>query len=295
MNFLRISIFSFIIFVSCTGTKNISKTIDEVTFAYQSGNYEKSVQLSQATIEQQEAKGKSPDGKLQLYAGLSSWELKQTNKAISYLERAKQTPNMSSKGYFVLAQAYLQIDNLSREISNLEEFLEKFPNGAEIENVHLQLFTAYVKSANWEQANSLWIKLPETEKKQFAFQIQYLRVCKNLNLSDEQERVAASILQSDKKNVDALEVLANKYFWLAENRYQTEMKAYEKNRTNKQYSQLLKALESINENFKISRDYYLRLWEIEKNPKYATYLGNIYSRFDNKERAEYFYRQAKRN
>ncbi len=295
MNILRISIFSFIILVSCTGAKNISKTIDEVTYAYQSGNYEKSLQLSQATIEQQEAKGKSPDGKLQLYAGLSSWELKQTKNAISYLEKAKQTPNMSSKGYFVLAQAYLQIDNLSREISNLEEFLEKFPNGAEIENVHLQLFTAYVKSANWEQANSLWIKLPEAEKKQMTFQIQYLKVCKNLNLSDEQEKVAASILQSDKKNVDALEVLANKYFWLAENRYQAEMKAYEKIRTNKQYSQLLKALESINENFKISRDYYLRLWEIEKNPKYATYLGNIYSRFDNKERAEYFYRQAKRN
>ncbi len=295
MNILRISICSFIIFVSCTGTKNISKTIDEVTYAYQSGNYEKSLQLSQATIEQQEAKGKSPDGKLQLNAGLSSWELKQTNNAISFLEKAKQTPNMSSKGYVVLAQAYLQIDNLSREISNLEEFLEKFPNGAEIENVHLQLFTAYVKSANWEQANSLWIKLPETERKQITFQIQYLKVCKNLNLSDEQEKVAASILQSDKKNVDALEVLANKYFWLAENRYQAEMKAYEKNRTNKQYSQLLKALESINENFKISRDYFLRLWEIEKNPKYATYLGNIYSRFDNKERAEYFYRQAKRN
>ncbi len=295
MNILRISIFSFIILVSCTGAKNISKTIDEVTYAYQSGNYEKSLQLSHEAIEIQEAKGKNSDGRLHLYAGLSAWELKQTNQAIMYLEKAKQTPNMSSKGYFVLAQAYLQIDNLSREISNLEEFLEKFPNGAEIENVHLQLFTAYVKSANWEQANSLWIKLTEAEKKQMTFQIQYLKVCKNLNLSDEQERVAASILQSDKKNVDALEVLANKYFWLAENRYQTEMKAYEKNRTNKQYSQLLKALESINENFKISRDYYLRLWEIEKNPKYATYLGNIYSRFDNKERAEYFYRQAKRN
>jgi tetratricopeptide (TPR) repeat protein len=189
----------------------------------------------------------------------------------------------------------LSIDNLSKEITNLEEYIEKHPNGAELPEIHKYLFLAYVKSTNWDAANTIWPKVDQEAQKTIDYLNGYLTVCSKLGLVEQRDGAALQILKIDKNNVSALEVLAEKYFWLAENRYQTEMKAYNSNRTNKQYSILLKALDTINENFKVSRDYYLRLWEIEKNPKYATYLGNIYSRFDNKDRADYFYKQAKKN
>jgi hypothetical protein len=71
------------------------------------------------------------------------------------------------------------------------------------------------------------------------------------------------------------------------------MKAYQKNRTNKQYRQLLNALETINADLQRSRDYFERLYKSNPDPRYAQYLGNIYTRFDNKKRADYYYRRAK--
>jgi hypothetical protein len=80
---------------------------------------------------------------------------------------------------------------------------------------------------------------------------------------------------------------------MAEDSYQKEMRAYEKNKTTRQYRQLLKALEVINANFKTSRDYFERLYKLNPDPRYATFLGNIYTRFDNKKQANYYYRKAK--
>jgi hypothetical protein len=80
---------------------------------------------------------------------------------------------------------------------------------------------------------------------------------------------------------------------MAEDAYQNEMKDYENNKTNRQYRHLLKALDEINENFRIARDYLERLYEINPTPRHATMLGNIYTRFDNKQRASYYYGRSK--
>jgi tetratricopeptide (TPR) repeat protein len=292
--------FYFYIFVllfaaSCSSSKQFTQLSSNAQKEYTNGNFEQSLSQYENIIALYASKNKEVDGSAYLYAGLSAWELKQSQKAIDYLEKAKQTPKITSLGYLTLAKAYFNADNLSREISNLEEYIDKFPSGTELSDVRKQLFTAYVRSENWEPANSLWTTIGDECQNSTEYLVGYLSVCRKMGLDEQRDKTAQQILKLDKKNVDALEVLADKYFWLAENRYQSEMKTYNSNRTNKQYSILLKALETINENFKVSRDYYLRLWEIEKNPKYATYLGNIYSRFDNKERSDYFYRQAKKN
>jgi hypothetical protein len=287
--------FALLFSISCSSSKQFTKLSKNAHKEYSNGNFEQSLSQYESIIALYTSKNKKVDGLAYLYAGLSAWELKQQQKTIDYLEKAKQSSGINSLGYLTLAKSYLAIDNLSKEISNLEEYTEKYPNGAEILEVRKYLFLAYVKSTNWEAANGIWPSVDSESQNTISYLNSYLTVCNKLGFEEQRDKTAQLIIKIDKNNVMALEALADKYFWLAENRYQTEMKAYNNNRTNKQYSILLKALEGINENFKVSRDYYLRLWEIEKNPKYATFLGNIYSRFDNKERADYFYRQTKKN
>jgi tetratricopeptide (TPR) repeat protein len=83
-----------------------------------------------------------------------------------------------------------------------------------------------------------------------------------------------------------------KYFWLAENRYQAEMEAYEKKRTNSQYAKLLEAFKIVTRDFKTSLGYFTRLYKLYPKPEYARYLGNIYTRLDDKEKAKYYYNKA---
>jgi aminoglycoside/choline kinase family phosphotransferase len=86
--------------------------------------------------------------------------------------------------------------------------------------------------------------------------------------------------------------MAKKYFWRAENRYQSEMEAYEKNRTHRQYAQLLRAFEVLNADFHKSLNYFLRLYEKDPKPEYARFIGNIYLRFDDKSKARYYHSRA---
>ena len=120
----------------------------------------------------------------------------------------------------------------------------------------------------------------------------YLTVNKNLENEAIADQLANQILKMDKNNTIALEYYAEKYFWKAENLYTTEMNAYKKNRTTKQYNKLLKALDEVWPNFQKSRDYFLRLYKIDPKPEYAKYLGNIYTRYDDKEKAAYYYKRA---
>jgi hypothetical protein len=104
----------------------------------------------------------------------------------------------------------------------------------------------------------------------------------------EKEETADKIIQLVPDNVTALEWLGETFYRRAEESYQAEMKAYEKTHTHMQYLHLTQELKVINANFKKSLDCFTKLWKIDQKKSYATYLTNIYTRFDNKEKADYF-------
>ena len=70
------------------------------------------------------------------------------------------------------------------------------------------------------------------------------------------------------------------------------MKAYRENRTRKQYAILLEAFKQVSTDFRTSRDYFLRLYKINPDPAYAEYLGNIFTRLEDKEKAAYYKKRA---
>ena len=291
---IAISIFA-LVFSSCTVSNQLKQLNIEAQQQDDHKSYEDAFSLYNQIITSKQERGKKAEASIYQNAGISAWNIGDEQNAIRYLEEVKEQSAASAATYYYIAKAYLKVDNLSREIINLEEFTEKYPNDKLITEVNSQLFMAYVRSENWQKAFDHWNMLEVEQQNQPNLIEGYIVVNQQMGNSSEVLPLANKLLKADSDNPTALEVLALYYYNLAEDRYQAEMKAYEKNRTNRQYKQLLDALKVINSNFKVSRDYFERLYKQNPDPRFANYLGNIYTRFDNKQKAKYYYGKAKQN
>ncbi len=278
---------------ACTSGRQLTQVNDQAQEAYAAGEYQQALERYEQLIQAAREKGEPVGGEVYNKAGLSAWALDNTSQALEYLEEARHTEAANDQTFAALAKGYLQVDNLSREITNLERYLEKYPQGEESEAFKQRLFMTYVESMNYDQALALWPELDPAAREQKELLEGYFMVHKNLGNDTKVTGIAQELLKKNKNNVNALEWMAELYYWRAENRYQAENKAYEKNRTRRQYAKLLKAYEVLNTDFRISLNYFQRLYEMDPQPSYARYIGNIYLRFQEKEKADYYHRKAK--
>ncbi|MGD9978271.1 MAG: tetratricopeptide repeat protein [Bacteroidales bacterium] len=283
-----------LILTSCAVSKQNKQINSDASIAMATGDYEKALISYETIIALQKSSGKEVDGAIYNNAGLAAYELQQTDKSIDYLETAKKRSASTDETYSTLAKAYQKKDNLSKEITNLEEYVQRYPQGNRIIPVRAQLFGAYVRSENWELGEQLWPLLDSTSHNNIQYLTGYLRIKRKLERVDERDMLAKQLLKLDKNNVEALETLAEKYYYMADDRYVKELKAYEKNHTMKQYNQLTAAFKKINQDYRTARDYFEKLYTISPDPRYAKFLGNIYTRFENKGKANYYYKQAEK-
>lgn len=285
-------IIAFSLFVSCSPSAKIVQLSEEAKMAYEQKQYETALEKYEEAILLRKNKD-SENGALYNGAGQAAHALNNTEKALQYLEKARMTKFADAGTYYTLSKIYREIDNLSKEITALQTYVEKFPGSKEFREVQNRLFETLVESQNYEQALALWSEIDDEAKKGETMLTCFLianTALKNESVSD---ATAREILQINKNNITALDWLAKKYFWLAENRYQKEMKAYEQNKTRRQYAQLLAAFEILNRDFRTSLNYFLRLYELKAESEYAQFIGNIYMRFDDKQKADYYLKRAR--
>lgn len=274
--------------LSCAVSKKNKQLTNEARRAFEMNDF----QAALASYEQLIATGKGITGDIWNKAGIAAWEVGQTEKAIDYLEKSKKENAADAQGLFTLAKAYRKIDNLSREIVNLKLCVELSQPDL-LPTARVTLFEAYVRSENWTLADSLWNTLAPQYQADASIKSGYLIVNRKLKNNQKAEVLAKELLKSDRSNTEALEFLGEYHFNRADELYVNEMNAYEKNKTTKQYKQLTEALKKVNADYKISRDYFEALYRLKPDKRYARYLGNIYTRFENKEKADYWYRLAK--
>ncbi|MDI3525942.1 MAG: hypothetical protein PWR03_125 [Tenuifilum sp.] len=278
----------FIFLVSCGVTLKNKQLKTEANQAFTNNDYKAAL----ASYEQIIESGKGVAGDIYNKAGISAWELGYTDKAINFLENGKKLKGADALGYYTLAKAYKKVDNLSREIINLQLCVETASTEL-MQDAKADLFDAYVRSENWSLADSLWNDLKPEYKQQLSFIEGYLKVKRNLKEIDEAKKIAEELLSKDKNSFEALDFLADYYYTKADDLYVKEMNAYSSNKTMKQYKQLTKALKQVNADFKIARNYFETLYKMKPYKKYAKYLGNIYTRFENKQKASYWYKLSK--
>lgn len=279
---------------ACPSLRHLDELSRIAEEAYEADDKSEALSAYERLIAAQRELDKAVDGEVYRRAGLLAWDLGETGKAIEYLEFARHSSVVDAKTYAALAKAYREIDNLSREITMLENYVEKYPDDDEYKIMQHRLFETLVESLNFQQAYELWPELTEYPEKDENLMTGYLLVLRALELETKATDLAVDILKINKNNEEALDWLAKRHFREAEERYQKEMQAYEQNRTHRQYAQLLEALEIVNTDLRIALDYFKRLWKLSPDSEYASYLANIYERFQDDERARY-YRQRVTN
>lgn len=280
-------------FVSCSGGKQISSNINNGELAYQSGDYEKALAQFEEVINYYVQNDQQKECPVYGEAANAAIQLGNKEKAIDYLKKDQYSVHTTANTYYTLAGLYRELDNLSKELEELESYVSKYPQGDKMTEVQSRLFDIYVESQNWEKAEQEWMNLPDDTKSN-AFKLEeYFQVNKALDNDSVCDVIATELLDIDKNNLVGLEWLAKKYFWKAEVKYASELKAYQKNKTNKQYKKLLKALDEVSADFKTSLGYFKKLYSIDPSPQYAKYLGDIYNRLDDKKKSDYYYGLSK--
>ena len=266
--------------------------INEGNTAYQEGNYDSALTAWDQAIEIYQEKGKKADAAVYFNAGQAAMEVEQYERAGKYLSVADYLQYDDPELYTLQAEIYYKIDNLSKEMTALENYREKYPQGEKMDEFTIRLFETYVESKNWQWAADLWPEIDEDARSTEELLTVYLVVQKNLGNTKESTELAAQLLKMNPNNQEALEWFAKSNFRKAEDLYVTEMKAYKNHRTTKQYKRLLKKLDIAYEDYRTSRDYFLKLYKLSPKSEYAKYLGDIYTRLAQKQKAAYYYNKA---
>lgn len=283
-------VFSF--FYACSPMRQFADLSTEADEAWESGDYAESYKLYGQLIEAHRSRDQAIDGEVYNRAGISAYEAGETQQALEYLEFSRHTDAADDRTFASLAKAYRDIDNLSREITNLERYIERYPDGTEADAFRERLFETLVESMNLQQALDLWNDLPGNPYQDESLLTLYLQLNRQLDNNVKAADLAEQLLDQNRNNQEALDFLARKHLQEAISRYNREMRAYDENRTHRQYAQLLEALEVVNTDLRISLNYFKRLYDQDPRPEYAGFMADIYERFQDEENARYYRRRA---
>jgi len=286
---LSISLF----FAGCSSSSSINKQRDLAHKAAATGDYETAFALYDTFIREQQRKDKEIGGEIFGEAAKSALQINKYTEAETFFKQAVYKAYSDAELYAAMQGIYKKIDNLSKELEVLELFVGHFKSDTRFPLMNIRLFEAYVESENWEKAAVVWPSLAEDTKTELKYMEMFFTALQKLDKESKANLVATAILKLNVTNQSALEWNAEKYFWKAENRYQTVMDAYENNKTNKQYNIMLKALDGITADFKKSLKYYEMLYKLYPSKEYAKYMANIYTRFQDKNKAEYYLKLSK--
>jgi tetratricopeptide (TPR) repeat protein len=277
---------------ACSSSTNLTKTVQDAEIAYSSGDYQKALEYYETVIASYQNQGNPNECPVYFQAASAALQLGMPEKALGYLEQNRYTTQVNGETYYELSKLYREQDNLSKELDALETYIAEYPKGDETAAVHRRLFEIYIEIEDYEKALEEWDQLSANTQQEESWLEDYFLTNKALNNDSVCDRLAEDLLTLNEENVLALDWTAKKYFWQAEDRYQSELKAYEKNKTNKQYNQLLRALDVVSADYKTALGYFKKLYALDPSPKTAKYLGNIYNRLDDKQKADYYYELA---
>ncbi len=267
---------------------------DKAMEAYKQGNYSAALSIWSSSIAKYESRHKERKCSVYTLAGIAAYRLNKTDQARNYFEHARNGISENAQTFWYLAKIYRKIDNLSLEIDALENYLKKYPHGTNIQQVKKRLLFTYVESENWDNFLNLWKIIPASSKDSLTYQQAFLSAQAGLNHVGKADSVATSILKVYPEDRPAMAWKANKYYTLAENLYESEMKAYKKHKTRAQYARLLKAFDVVSANFKRALIYYRKLYKMHPTTLFANRLGTIYMRMDEKPKAQYYLQMAKK-
>lgn len=253
------------------------------------GNYTQAVEAWKQHFVQQPAE--QIEGVVYAKAAQTAFLAGEKDLATAWFDQARYKNFADADMYFTLAKIYQSQKNLSKELSALEFYTEHFNEN--VEPVYARLFDIYIEIESADKALTAWEKTNDSFKNETARQKAFFLIHKKLENNTVCDSLSLVILEKEPQNVEALEWNAQKYYWLGENRYQQEMEKYNQNKTTKQYRVLLNELELVTADLKKALPYFEKLWAMNPGEKYAGYLANIYARFGDEKKSDFYKKYLK--
>lgn len=275
-----------LLFSACVSTTKISIE-NRADLLMESSDFQQAQRLYEQEISGLEQSGKAVSGTLYEKAGKAALLAGDSLGCEEHFKMAMYYDKASPFVYHQLAAFFRISGNISKEMMVLEPLETKFPESVEAISERARLFELTLISDQPRIGLELWPSIPDQHKTEELLTL-YLIANRKAGLVDSCHQVATRILREYPVNKQALEWQAIRYYNLAEDRYQREIKAYEANKTNRQYKILLAGLDRSTDDMKQSLTYFSKLWKVDPNPEYAIYLHNIYARFGDEVKAAYY-------
>jgi tetratricopeptide (TPR) repeat protein len=270
----------------CSASLKTTSLIDQSNAAYETGNYTEALSGYEKLIAIWDSENPRNQNPYLDRAGHAAFWLSEYEKAINYFTESTHYKTASLETYTHLIEYHRERGNFSREMMALEGLVENYPDASATKKLRSRLFEMAVESGQWQLAEEQWDHI--TDASDLALMEKYFEVNRRLENRQLTDSLANVILTRDKDNLPALEWEAKKFFDRAEERYNTEMEAYERNKTRRQYARLVDELELAGKDFRKARDIYERLYRLNPEKRYAMQLFNIYSRFEDHEKAAFY-------
>lgn len=270
----------------CSPTKKTATLQQNAADAFEAGNYELALTGYETLVSIWNEANPREENPYLDKAGHAAFEMGDTEKAIGFFAESMFYGTASISTYTKLIAHYREAANFSRELMTIEGLIEAFPENPVTQQYQQRLFEMYAEAEQWKKADEQWKNI--SGEKDITLLEQFLEVNRQLDNQARADSLANVIIAADPNNTAALEWRATQYFNRAEQRYNAEMKAYEQNRTRRQYAQLLEGLEIANKDYRSARDIFERLYQKSPEKRYAMYLYNIYSRFEDSQKANYY-------
>ena len=224
-------------------------------------------------------------------AAQTAFKINDVNLAIGWFDQARFKNFADAEMYATLGKIYRSQQNISKELSALEFYASNFTEN--LNEVNRRLFEIYFEIKMFDEAIAVWNKMDANVKNEISNLKTYFKINRDKENSEVCDSLSLVILEKEPANIDALEWNGNKFYRLGENRYQREMEKYNKNKTNKQYKILLNELDLATADFKRALPFFEKLWKIEPGEKYASYFANIYARFGDETKVNYYKKYLK--
>lgn len=257
--------------------------------AFDAGKLEKSLQLYEEIIAEEEAAGTLSVGNHYQEAAKAAEALGDMTKAESYYKLAIYYNTASPDTYQKLAAYYRQQNNISKESGVLEPLVNLFPKSEQAKAEKARLYQIYIETEQWEKAVALWPPKADAGLDENMLN-SYFLAQKKLGNDKKSDEIASDLLSLNPENKAALEWKAIALYNKGENRYQKELQDYEKNKTRRQYKIMLNGLDASTASFKQALKIFEKLYKQEAKKNYALYIANIYARFGDETNAKRYQR-----
>ncbi len=282
-------IFAAILFgmVSCKTPVNLAEYKESAETAEAAGDYLIATEAWRVYFAQNPA-GNEPEGSVYARAAQTAFKATEIEQSLEWFQQAMQKGYEEPSMYQTLAKIYKFQGNISKELTALEEYIERSVNIDP--EVYSRLFSIYYTTDQSEKAMEAWEKMPDTAKRTEQNLERYFSLNKQLNNEAKVDSVSLALLEVAPEHVGALEWQAQKNYERAEARYQKEMKQYKARPTTGNYQTLLRGLKAASVVFRQALQYFEKLWEVnpDDRDRYAVYMNNIHIRFNDKEKADFY-------